>query len=80
MGSGDRAGFGDCPTLCAPLTPSRRGPEISVVLKAPGYECSSIIAYFKMVDDEGFLCFPDNYQLGLDVLVRVTGQRPIRGT
>jgi hypothetical protein len=24
-----------------------------------------------MVDDEGFLCFPDEHQLGLDVLVRV---------
>ncbi len=44
--------------------------EISAPLKAPGYDCSSI-AYFKMVDHEGFLCFPDDYQLGLDVLVRV---------
>lgn len=44
--------------------------EIEVPLKAPGYDCSSI-AYFKMVDAEGFLCFPDDYQLGLDVLVRV---------
>ena len=25
---------------------------------------------------EGRLCFPDSYQLGLDVLVRVEGQRP----
>ena len=44
--------------------------EITVPLKAPGYDCSSI-AYFKMVDAEGFLCFPDAHQLGLDVLVRV---------
>jgi len=44
--------------------------EITGPLKAPGYDCSSI-AYFKMVDAEGFLCFPDAHQLGLDVLVRV---------
>lgn len=44
--------------------------KISARLKAPGYDCSSI-AYFKMVDDKGFLCFPDVHQLGLDVLVRV---------
>lgn len=44
--------------------------EITAPLKAPGYDGSSI-AYFKMVDAEGFLCFPDVHQLGLDVLVRV---------
>ncbi len=44
--------------------------EITAVLKAPGYDCSSI-AYFKMVDEAGYLCFPDEHQLGLDVLVRV---------
>lgn len=44
--------------------------EIEALLNAPGYDCSSI-AYFKMVDHEGFLCFPDHHQLGLDVLVRV---------
>lgn len=44
--------------------------EITVPLKAPGYDCSSI-AYFKMVDAAGLLCFPDAHQLGLDVLVRV---------
>ena len=49
--------------------------EITAVLKAPTYDCTSI-AYFKMVDAEGVLCFPDSYQLGLDVLVRVEGQRP----
>lgn len=48
---------------------------ITAVLKAPTYDCSSI-AYFKMVDGEGRLCFPDSYQLGLDVLVRVAGQVP----
>jgi len=47
---------------------------ITAPLKAPTYDCSSI-AYFKMVDAEGRLCFPDSYQLGLDVLVRVEGQR-----
>ncbi len=49
--------------------------EITAQLKAPGYDCTSI-AYFKMVDADGALCFPDAYQLGLDVLVRVEGQRP----
>lgn len=44
--------------------------EITGLLKAPTYGCSSI-AYFKMVDDQGRICFPDSYQLGLDVLVRV---------
>jgi transcriptional regulator with XRE-family HTH domain len=47
--------------------------EIMAILKASGYDCSSI-AYFKMVDAEGDLCFPDSYQLGLDVLVRVERQ------
>lgn len=49
--------------------------EVTAPLKAPTYDCSSI-AYFKMVDERGRLCFPDSYQLGLDVLVRVEGQRP----
>jgi hypothetical protein len=31
-----------------------------------------------MVDADGSLCFPDAYQLGLDVLVRVEGQQPAR--
>jgi transcriptional regulator with XRE-family HTH domain len=44
--------------------------EIQAVLKAPGYDCTSI-AYFKMVDAEGFLTFPDEHQLGLDVLIRI---------
>jgi transcriptional regulator with XRE-family HTH domain len=46
---------------------------ITAPLKAPTYDCSSI-AYFKMVDASGQLCFPDAYQLGLDVLVLVRGQ------
>jgi transcriptional regulator with XRE-family HTH domain len=50
--------------------------EITVPLKAPGYDCTSI-AYFKMVDEKGFFCFPDAHQLGLDVLVRV--ERNISG-
>lgn len=49
--------------------------EISAPLKAPTYDCASI-AYFKMVDGDGALCFPDRYQLGLDVLVLVRGQLP----
>ena len=44
--------------------------EIKAYLKAPTHDASSI-AYFKMVNAEGFLCFPDVHQLGLDVLVRV---------
>jgi transcriptional regulator with XRE-family HTH domain len=48
--------------------------EIAALLKAPTYDCSSI-AYFKMVEASGKLCFPDAYQLGLDVLVLVRGQR-----
>jgi transcriptional regulator with XRE-family HTH domain len=51
--------------------------EIQAPLQAPGYDCTSI-AYFKMVDHEGSLYFPDNYQLGLDVLVMVRDQHPIR--
>ena len=49
--------------------------EIAALLKAPTYDCASI-AYFKQVDADGKLCFPDNYQLGLDVLVLVRGQKP----
>jgi transcriptional regulator with XRE-family HTH domain len=52
---------------------------ITAPLKAPTYDCSSI-AYFKMVDADGALCFPDNYQLGLDVLVLVSGQTPARNS
>jgi hypothetical protein len=48
---------------------------ITAPLRAPTYDCTSI-AYFKMVGADGRLCFPDNYQLGLDVLVRVQGQKP----
>ncbi len=49
--------------------------EITALMKAPTYDCTSI-AYFKMVNRDGKLCFPDSYQLGLDVLVRVSGQLP----
>lgn len=48
---------------------------IEAWLKAPTYDCASI-AYFKMVHPDGRLCFPDRYQLGLDVLVLVRGQLP----
>jgi hypothetical protein len=44
--------------------------EIQVPLRAPGYDSSSI-AYFKMIDADGFISFPDEHQLGLDVLVMV---------
>ena len=44
-------------------------------LKAPTYDCASI-AWFKMVEQDGLLCFPDNYALGLDVVVVVRGQMP----
>lgn len=43
---------------------------IGAILKAPTHDATSI-AYFKMVDADGMLCFPDEHQLGLDVLVRV---------
>lgn len=58
------------PYIEVPDTDPGEIAEIEAPLIAPGYDCSSI-AYFKMVDDEGFLCFPDAHQLGLDVLVRV---------
>jgi len=61
--------------VAMPDTEPGETAETTVPLKAPTYDCSSI-AYFKMVDSEGRLCFPDSYQLGLDVLVRVEGQRP----
>ena len=44
--------------------------QIAVTLRAPSYDCTSI-AYFKMVNTDGLLCFPDEHQLGLDVLVCV---------
>ena len=48
--------------------------SITARLRAPSYDCSSI-AYFKIIreTEEGLraLCFPGDYQLGLDVLVRV---------
>ena len=47
---------------------------IGTGLKAPGYDCASI-AYFKQIDADGHICFPDNYQLGLNVLVLVRGQK-----
>jgi transcriptional regulator with XRE-family HTH domain len=57
----------------------RQGPIITVgaPLLAPTYDCASI-AYFKMTREDGTLCFPDSYQLGLDVLVLVRGQAPDR--
>jgi transcriptional regulator with XRE-family HTH domain len=60
-----------------PETEPGKVAEITTPLKAATYDCSSI-AYFKMIHADGRLCWPDNYQLGLDVLVRVEGQRPDR--
>jgi transcriptional regulator with XRE-family HTH domain len=56
-----------------PDTEPEKAVAITALLKAPTYDCSSI-AYFKMVDADGKLCFPDSYSLGLDVLVMVRGQ------
>jgi transcriptional regulator with XRE-family HTH domain len=58
-----------------PATEPGKVASITALLKAPTYDCSSI-AYFKMIDSEGRLCFPDSYQVGLDVLVMVRGQTP----
>jgi transcriptional regulator with XRE-family HTH domain len=59
------------------IPPTRPGETATIMakLRAPSYDCSSI-AYFKMVNESGNLSFPDNYQLGLDVLVMVRGQMP----
>ena len=63
------------------LVPDTKPGEVAVItawLRAPSYDCSSI-AYFKMVrtTKEGLtaLCFPGDYQLGLDVLVGVGGEK-----
>lgn len=62
-----------------PVPDTKPGEVVSITawLRAPSYDCSSI-AYFKMVrtTKEGLtaLCFPADYQLGLDVLV-VAGQK-----
>lgn len=58
-----------------PDTQPGKPVEITAPLRAPTYDCASI-AYFKMIDAESQLCFPDNYALGLDVLVLVRGQKP----
>lgn len=59
-----------------PIAKTQPGDTVRVdgELKAPSYACSSI-AYFKMVRREGGLCFPESYQLGLDVLLRVDQDR-----
>ena len=59
-----------------PIPDTKPGKVAKIVgtLRAPSYDCSSI-AYFKMVatleDGSVALCFPGDYQLGLDVLVGV---------
>lgn len=60
-----------------PVPDADPGDEVTIEahLKAPTYDCSSI-AYFKMATAEGQLCFPDSYQLGLEVIVLVRGQLP----
>ncbi|MGA8744881.1 MAG: NBR1-Ig-like domain-containing protein [Solirubrobacterales bacterium] len=62
-----------------PDTKPGKVAEIRAGLKAPTYDCTSI-AYWKMIDAEGLACFADSYQLGLDVLVRVEGQREDEGS
>jgi transcriptional regulator with XRE-family HTH domain len=63
-----------------PILDTEPGAEVTIAapLKAPTYDCASV-AYFKMVDSQRYLCFPDNYTLGLDVLVLVRGQLPDQG-
>ena len=56
-------------------TPPEETVTIWVGLRAPGFPCSSI-AYFKMVSGDAYLCFPDSYEIGLEVLVRTVGERP----
>jgi transcriptional regulator with XRE-family HTH domain len=62
--------------VSVPDTEPGKVATISASLRAPSYDCTSI-AYFKMVrtTKEGLtaLCFPGDYQLGLDVLVQVRG-------
>jgi transcriptional regulator with XRE-family HTH domain len=57
-----------------PDTGPRKIAKIRAKLRAPSYDCTSI-AYFKMVrtleSGQVTLCFPGDYQLGLDVLVKV---------
>jgi hypothetical protein len=62
-----------------PIPDARPGQEVEIAtgLKAPTYDCTSI-AYFKMVHADGRLAFPETYQLGLDLLVRISGQLPDR--
>jgi transcriptional regulator with XRE-family HTH domain len=61
-----------------PVPDTKPGKIAKIVgtLRAPSYDCTSI-AYFKMVvmqeDGSAVLCFPGDYQLGLDVLVQVGG-------
>ena len=55
--------------LNVPDTKPGERVTIQAILKAPTYDCTSI-AYFKMVDSDGAICFPDSYQLGLDLLVQ----------
>jgi hypothetical protein len=60
-----------------PDTKPGKVARITARLRAPSYDCSSI-AYFKMVrtldDGSAALCFPGDYQLGLDVLVKVSDE------
>lgn len=64
-------------TRFVPIPDAEPGEVVTITapLKAPTYDCNSI-AYWKMIDADGRLCFPDSYSLGLDVLVSVRGQRP----
>lgn len=51
--------------------------EIAAPMKAPGYDCSGI-AYFRMVDAQGFLSFPDETNLGWMSWPQFSGMLPAR--
>ena len=63
--------------VTAPIPDATPGMEVEIAmpLKAPTFDCSSI-AYFKMIDSAGRLCFPENYMLGPEVIVTVRNQLP----
>ena len=63
------------PAVEIPDTRPGETAAIGIGLRAPSFDCTSI-AYFKMVSSDGFFCFPDSYELGLEVLVRVARDAP----
>jgi hypothetical protein len=72
---GPRAGPGLITSERRYAVPDTAPGEIATIqapLAAPTYDCSTV-AYFKLVDAVGRLCFPDDGQGGLDVLILVRG-------